>query len=313
MQGGIIMDEKFCDYFDRWVKEFKEGNIREVTLDKYYCTSKALRKIAPALMMSELDRTAYQRILNVYGETHEKTTALDFHHHLKACISDARNNGDLKNDPTYKVAVKAMASREKKPKFLSQFEVQLLVKSLNLDGKLGYDHLLFLIIKTGLRFSEALGLTRKDFDFAAQTITVNKTWGYKKGSGAQFEPTKNASSIRTIQVDWITLQKFSDLIKDIPENEPIFRYGRQYSMCNSCANDILEAKCKQLGIPVISVHGLRHTHASLLLAAGVSIASVSKRLGHSNMSTTQNIYLHIIRELENKDNALAVSSMLNIG
>lgn len=73
------MDEKFCDYFDRWVKEFKEGNIREVTLDKYYCTSKALRKIAPALMMSELDRTAYQRILNVYGETHEKTTAHGWH------------------------------------------------------------------------------------------------------------------------------------------------------------------------------------------------------------------------------------------
>jgi gp43 len=47
------MDEKFCDYFDRWVKEFKEGNIREVTLDKYYCTSKALRKIAPALMMKD--------------------------------------------------------------------------------------------------------------------------------------------------------------------------------------------------------------------------------------------------------------------
>lgn len=190
MQGGIIMDEKFCDYFDRWVKEFKEGNIREVTLDKYYCTSKALRKIAPALMMSELDRTAYQRILNVYGETHEKTTALDFHHHLKACISDARNNGDLKNDPTYKVAVKAMASREKKPKFLSQFEVQLLVKSLNLDGKLGYDHLLFLIIKTGLRFSEALGLTRKDFDFAAQTITVNRRGVTKKEAERSLSPRK---------------------------------------------------------------------------------------------------------------------------
>ena len=139
------MDEKFCDYFDRWVKEFKEGNIREVTLDKYYCTSKALRKIAPALMMSELDRTAYQRILNVYGETHEKTTALDFHHHLKACISDARNNGDLKNDPTYKVAVKAMASKRigKGGRICRKKQRSMYLKSKlqSVSGVGGYSHL----------------------------------------------------------------------------------------------------------------------------------------------------------------------------
>ena len=52
---------------------------------------------------------------------------------------------------------------------------------------------------------------------------------------------------------------------------------------------------------MISIHGLRHTHASLLLFAGVSIASVSKRLGHASMNTTQETYLHVIRELENKD------------
>ena len=46
---------------------------------------------------------------------------------------------------------------------------------------------------------------------------------------------------------------------------------------------------------------IRHTHASLLLFAGVSIASVSKRLWHASMNTTQEIYLHVIRELENKD------------
>lgn len=53
--------------------------------------------------------------------------------------------------------------------------------------------------------------------------------------------------------------------------------------------------------PPISVHGLRHTHASLLILTGVSIASIAKRLGHANMTTTQQTYLHIIKELENQD------------
>ena len=62
-------------------------------------------------------------------------------------------------------------------------------------------------------------------------------------------------------------------------------------------------------IPVISVHGLRHTHASVLLFAGVSIASVARRLGHSSMTTTQKTYLHIIQELENQDIDLVMRSL----
>nr|WP_243728259.1 tyrosine-type recombinase/integrase [Mycoplasma capricolum] len=62
-------------------------------------------------------------------------------------------------------------------------------------------------------------------------------------------------------------------------------------------------------MPIISIHGLRHTHASILLYAGVSIASVAKRLGHSSMNTTERIYLHIINELENKDIDLVMRSI----
>ena len=62
-------------------------------------------------------------------------------------------------------------------------------------------------------------------------------------------------------------------------------------------------------ISVISIHGLRHTHASLLLFAGVSIASVARRLGHASMTTTQKTYLHIIQELENKDVDLVMRTL----
>ena len=150
--------------------------------------------------------------------------------------------------------------------------------------------------KTGLRFSEALGLTPDDFDFVHQTLSVNKTWNYKNGGG--FVPTKNASSVRKVQLDWQLTMQLSVLLKSLPGDKPIFVDGKVY---NSTANGILARHCKQAGVPVISIHGLRHTHASLLLFAGVSIASVSKRLGHASMNTTQEIYLHVIRELENKD------------
>ena len=89
-------------------------------------------------------------------------------------------------------------------------------------------------------------------------------------------------------------------------DEPIFVKSKVY---NSTINDILEKHCKNSKIPVISIHGLRHTHASLLLFAGVSIASVARRLGHASMTTTQKTYLHIIQELENKDIDLVMRSL----
>lgn len=69
---------------------------------------------------------------------------------------------------------------------------------------------------------------------------------------------------------------------------------------------------QKLGLPVISVHGLRHTHASLLLYAGVSIGSVARRLGHASMTTTQKTYLHIVQELENQDVDLVMRSIANL-
>ena len=97
-------------------------------------------------------------------------------------------------------------------------------------------------------------------------------WDYKGEGG--FQPTKNKSSVRKIQIDWQTVIQSSELVKNLPEDEPIFVHSAVY---NSTVNDILSRHCKECNIPVISIHGLRHTHASLLLFAGVSIASVARR------------------------------------
>lgn len=155
-----------------------------------------------------------------------------------------------------------------------------------------------------MHFSEALALTPKDFDFSHQILSINKAWDYKGNGG--FLPTKNQSSVRKVEIDWQTVIQFSELLKGLPEDKTIFTENKVY---NSTVNDILARHCGDAKIPVISIHGLRHTHASLLLFAGVSIASVARRLGHASMTTTQKTYLHIIQELENKDVDLVMHSL----
>ena len=286
----------FCDYYSQGVDVYKEGAIREVTMKKYKLTQAWLRKLIPDLKLSEFDRVSYQKLINGYAEHHEHQTTMDFHHQLKGAILDAVDEGLIQRDPTRKAIIKGKQPRQKKTKYLNQFELHAVLADLKLDPIPNWDWLILLVAKTGLRFSEALGLTPDDFDFVHQTLSVNKTWNYKNGGG--FVPTKNASSVRKVQLDWQLIMQLSVLLKNLPDDKPIFVNGKVY---NSTANDILARHCKQAGVPVLSIHGFGHTHASLLLFAGVSIASVSKRLGHASMNTTQETYLHVIRELENKD------------
>ena len=276
-------------------------------MSKYNMAHHWLEKLIPELSICDLDRTTYQKLLNDYAQEHERQTTMDFHHHLKCSILDAVDEGLIQHDPTRKAIIKGKTPREKKLKYLNQYELHKVIDDLNLGNEINYDWLLLLIAKTGMRFSEALGLTPKDFDLSHQQVSVSKTWDYKGDGG--FLPTKNQSSVRKIPLDWQTVIQFAGLLKDLPDDKPIFVKGKVY---NSTINDILSRHCKNVGVPVISVHGLRHTHASLLLFAGVSIASVARRLGHSNITTTQKTYLHIIQELESKDIDIIMRSLSNL-
>lgn len=263
--------------------------------------------VIPELKICDMNRIAYQQLLNDYAEYHERQTTMDFHHQLKGSILDAVDEGLIDRDPTRKAIIKGKGPSVKKIKYLNQFELHTLLVSLDLKDQVNWDYFILLVAKTGMRFSEALALTPKDFDFSHQTLSISKTWNYKGDGG--FQPTKNKSSVRKIQIDWQTVIQFSELVKNLPEDQPIFAKTKVY---NSTVNDILSRHCKKCKIPVISIHGLRHTHASLLLFTGVSIASVARRLGHSSMTTTQKTYLHIIQELENKDIDLVMRSLSSL-
>lgn len=295
----------FYEYYAQWIEVYKKGAIREATMAKYLMTQKWVEKLVPKLRVSELTRTAYQQLLNDYAKEHERQTTLDFHHQLKGAILDAVDEGLIERDSTRKAIIKGKTPKVKKIKYLNQFELHTLIANLDIKAEPNWDYFILLVAKTGMRFSEALAITPADFDFSRQTLSISKTWDYKGEGG--FLPTKNKSSVRKIQIDWQVVVKFSELTKNLPEDKPIF--VGETKIYNSTVNDVLTRHCKKCGISEISIHGLRHTHASLLLFAGVSIASVARRLGHASMTTTQKTYLHIIQELENKDVDLVMRTL----
>ena len=89
----------FYKYYKQWIALYKENAIRPVTLQKYYLAQRKLKELAPTLHLNELNRRTYQNLINRYAETHERKTVLDFHHHLRASLVDAVDDGLLEKDP----------------------------------------------------------------------------------------------------------------------------------------------------------------------------------------------------------------------
>ena len=147
-------------------------------------------------------------------------------------------------------------------------------------------------VKTGLRRSELFGLTWKDIDFNLNQLSVNKTRQLIKGE-MRVLPCKTHSSVRTISIP----KSLALVLQDYKE----YTKGNEFVFQNINIDSItswFRYWQEPNGLPRIKFHDLRHTHATLLLYAGVDIKTISKRLGHSTIQKTMDVYTHVIQELD---------------
>lgn len=171
------------------------------------------------------------------------------------------------------------------------------------------DYVLFhLLIFTGGRKGELLALTWDDIDFEANSLRLWKTLFYSDGQ-YHFQTPKTGQSRRVISLDILTLsllkkwrirQKEENLatMNDNGSNNLLFTREDCSPLRLAYPNDKLNSMIKKHNLHPISIHGLRHTHASLLFEAGASIKEVQERLGHSDIKMTMNIYTHVTDTLK---------------
>ena len=186
----------FVDYYAQWVQVYKEGAIREVTLAKYKMTQSWLKKLVPQMKLCDMTRITYQQLINDYAQHHERQTTMDFHHQLKGAILDAVDEGLIERDPTRKVIIKGKTPAEKKIKYLNQFELHTLLKSLDLGEEVNWDWFILLVAKTGMRFSD-------DDD----KIRLNQRKPSKYKGLSRFGPEKNLQRINKFMKERPTFYK----------------------------------------------------------------------------------------------------------
>ena len=141
-----------------------------------------------------------------------------------------------------------------------------------------------LALKTGMRRSELFGLKWEDIDLDNKLVACNKT-RQKIGNTYQIMPTKTNGSRRVISIP----DSLAELLKEY-KTDTEFVLNMDYD----CLTAWFRKWLKRKDLPHITFHDLRHTHATLLLAEGVDVKTIQKRLGHSDIHTTLQIYAHAL-------------------
>jgi integrase len=177
----------------------------------------------------------------------------------------------------------------------------------------GYETLFALAITTGMRPSEYLALTWSDFDFERRTVSVSKTLEWRKG-GWCFEDTKRERSRRMVKLqNWVMalLRRLNEKAR-AAEAKP-----GDLVFTSHCGGPIHEAKfvgryfklLESASLPNIRLYDLRHTAATLALAAGVSPKIVSEQLGHASVAFTLEVYSHVLPHMQDTA-AMKVEALL---
>lgn len=337
-EGGIRSDTKFkCRIdLDAYLKAHKlskaavqreygiaPSNLLSVVRG-HNCSIKTAESIAA--MVGKPLRKVFEPI----GTDKPLASKTVLHHHrlISSILSTAVEWGVLFANPCDRT--KPPKCERTEPKYLDEVQAAKLLDLLE-DEKVEYKTAIRLLLFTGLRRGEVLGLEWKDIDFDHAIMQVRRTSQYLPDMGIFEDETKNQSSNRTIKipqnaVNDLKRYKVYQLEMQLKvgdrwqETDRIFttEFGtplhpdtlsRWFSEFIKAHSDVL---------PPISLHSLRHTNATLMIASGVPITTVSKRLGHADTTTTGKIYAHAIRSAdeaaaETLDNLLTPTLNRNAG
>ena len=324
VQNGLIIDGKslkFSEFTEIWKRDYGSKELAPSTYKRYcrmletrllpYFGHFYINKIKPTDIMKFYDLLEKDtQLVRKKGNNGSKTkkplsgkTILEHHRLLRAMLHKAVYWQLIVANPAERV--QPPKARKPKRKSYDDEQTKILLENLELlpseDTK--YKVAIILTVFTGVRLGELMGLEWTDVDFKNGIISINRSSQYLSDMGVFTKVPKTESSIREIAIPEFIISLLEEYKLWYEEQKSI--YGELWTnsdrlfvqadgkpMHPSTISKWFVKYVGQIGLPVINFHGLRHTNASLLVAQNIDIAVISARLGHAQISTTLDFYVH---------------------
>jgi integrase len=209
----------------------------------------------------------------------------------RACLGDAVRLRILGANPFERVTCPKHLGAVRR--YWSVDETRRFVSTAQANGG-QYGPLLMFLLGTGLRAGEALGLTWADVDTAEGTVCVRRALTYL-GAMPTLSDTKTVAGRRTLVLSELARWALDRLPRPLDQHAAVFTSGVGTTPGMGNPDRAMRSLCDRAGVPRLSPHGLRHVHAALLAAEGVDPHSLRRRLGHTRVSTTLDLYSYAIR------------------
>lgn len=341
VQSGMVADGKsmtFAEFTEIWKRDYGSKELAPTTYARYlgilntrilpYFSKFKLDKIKPTDIMKFYDMlendTQIRRLKNNKGERLtkplSKKTILEHHRLLRAMLHKAVYWQLIVNNPAE--SVQPPKTRKPKRRYYDDEQSKALVSNLMelTEDQIKYKVAILLTLFTGVRLGELMGLEWNDINFKDGIVCINRSSQYLAEKGVFTKTPKTESSIREVGIP--------DFVVSLLEEYKLW-YDNQKEFCGELWIDsnrlFVQADGKpmhpstiskwfvkfveQIGLPVINFHGLRHTNATLLIAQNIEVPIVSARLGHAQLTTTLNFYVHPIIA-HNKTAGFALENLL---
>lgn len=324
VQNSLVIDGKslkFSEFTEIWKRDYGSKKLAPSTYKRYcrmletrllpYFGHFYINKIKPTDIMKFYDLLEKDtQLVRKKGNNGSKTkkplsgkTILEHHRLLRAMLHKAVYWQLIVANPAERV----QPPKARKPKRRSYDDEQTKILLENLEQlsieDTKYKVAIILTVFTGVRLGELMGLEWQDVDFKNGIISINRSSQYLSDMGVFTKVPKTESSIREIAIPDFIISLLEEYKLWYEEQKSI--YGELWTNSNRL---FVQADGKpmhpdtiskwfvkfvgNIGLPVINFHGLRHTNATLLISQNIDIAVVAARLGHAQITTTLNFYVH---------------------